>query len=85
MWHRLCVPAGKGHVLDIVKRTADNAPTTTAATLTEEDRLKRVRDTVLDAKKAAGVIKKLLVSYLLISSLACYVILNFLLVSIVCL
>lgn len=62
VWHRLCVLTGKGHALDLGKRTAESAPPALTMTLTDEERLKRVRDTVLEAKRAASVIKKLMVS-----------------------
>ena len=59
VWHRLCIPAGKGHALDLGKQHAISEP---AEVITDEERLNRVRDSVLDAKNVAILIKKLMVS-----------------------
>ncbi len=63
VWHRLCVPTGRGHALDLGKRTAEATPPAVPMPLMDGERLKRVRDTVLEAKRAASVIKKVMVSF----------------------
>lgn len=64
VWHRLCVPAGRGHALDLGRRAPVDAVSlpSSYAMLADEERLIRIRDIALEAKRAATVIKKLMVS-----------------------